>query len=461
MSYRIARAFHLAPTLALAFVAFVPARAQAPAAPDTTRAVAITHVSVIPMDRERVLRDQTVLVRGARIQAVGRTGAVAIPAAARTIDGTGRFLIPGLVDAHVHYDEDDPAEDAHIDAINSEFSKLFLSAGVTTVMNLCGSAGNLALRDSIARGRVAGPSMFTSPHCLNDSTMTKSQGDSAATRAKREGYDFLKVYSFLSLAGYQGISAAARREDIPVVGHIPQRVGLQRMIDGGAAGVVHAEEFLYNAPFRLEYGDPRSSAVQLDTNRIPEVAHAVHAAGMAVTPTLVAYSSIIDEAVSLDSVLARPEMRRVSDVVKKTRGWYAADNDRARRLGAPMPLARLRLGLEMQKRLVRAFRDSGVVLLAGTDAGGSIPMVPGWSLHDELQLLVSAGLTPYEALRAATANAGEFFTRRFHAPPSGTITRGARADMMLLDANPLEDIRNTRRIRGVMVRGRWMPSSSN
>jgi hypothetical protein len=298
--------------------------------------------------------------------------------------------------------------------------------------------------------------MLTSPHCFNDSLMTEAQGEVAAAQAKRDGYDFLKVYSFLSADGFRGIMKVAKRTDIPVVGHIPQRVGTQAMLDGGAVGIVHAEEFLYNAPFRLQYGDPHAGAVQLDTTYIPKIAHAVRAAHVAVTPTLIAYSSIIDEAASLSAVLAKPELRLVSNQVKKSRGWYAADNDRARRVGAPMPLGRLRLGLAMQKRLVRAFRDSGVTLLAGTDAGGSIPMTPGWSLHDELELLVGAGLTPYEALRAATANAGEFLARHFHAGASGTITPGARADLVLLDANPLVDIRNTRRIQGVVVRGEWV-----
>jgi imidazolonepropionase-like amidohydrolase len=452
MTSRIRRIVALAVFCAGAVSALVASRAAA----QVESALVITNVSVIPMDRERVLPGQTVLIRGGRIVAVGPARAVAVPASAMKIDGTGRFLIPGLVDAHVHYDEDAPGSDPHIDEINNEYSQLFLSAGVTEVMNLCGSAKNLALRDSIAQGEVDGPTMLTSPHCLNDSTMTEAQGEAAATQAKRDGYDFLKVYSFLSADGFRGIMTAARRADIPVVGHIPQRVGTQAMLASGAVGVVHAEEFLYNAPFRLEYGDPRPGAVQLDTARIPTLAHAVRAARVAVTPTLVAYSSIIDEASNLDAVLGRPDMRLVSDQVKKSREWYAADNGRARRLGASMPLSRLRLGLAMQKRLVRAFRDSGVTLLAGTDAGGSIPMVPGWSLHDEMQLLVGAGLTPYQALRAATANAGEFFARHFHAGASGTITPGARADLVLLDANPLVDIRNTRKIRGVVLRGEWV-----
>ena len=452
MTPRIGNIVALVACLAAVGSVVAPSRAAA----QVESALAITNVTVIPMDRERVLHGQTVLIRGGRIVEVGPARTVAIPSSAMKIDGTGRYLIPGLIDAHVHYDEDAAGTDPHIDAINAEYSRLFLSAGVTEVMNLCGSSKNLALRDSIASGEVDGPTMLTSPHCLNDSLMTEAQGEAAAAQAKRDGYDFLKVYSFLSADGFRGIMTAARRADIPVVGHIPQRVGTQAMLDGGAVGIVHAEEFLYNAPFRLQYGDPRAGAVQLDTTRIPGIVHAVRSAHVAVTPTLIAYSSIIDEAASLKAVLAKPELRLVSNQVKKSRGWYAADNDRARRLGAPMPLSRLRLGLAMQKRLVRAFRDSGVTLLAGTDAGGSIPMTPGWSLHDELQLLVGAGLTPYEALRAATANAGEFLARHFHAGASGTITPGARADLVLLDANPLVDIRNTRRIQGVVLRGEWV-----
>jgi hypothetical protein len=422
------------------------------------RVLAITNVSVIPMDRERVLPHETVIVRDGRIAAVGPSDHVDIPARAQRVDGSGRFLIPGLVDAHVHYDEEDPAVHPHVGAINRQFSALFLSAGITSVMNLCGSRGNLELRDSIARDDVVGPRMFTSPPCLDDSTMTEAQGDSAATASGAAGYDFLKVYSFLSADGFRGIVAGAHRAHIPVVGHIPVRVGLQRMLDAGAAGIVHAEEFLYNAPFRLQYGETGPGSTKLDAHEIPKVAHAVHHAGVTVTPTLVAYTTIIEEATDLDAVLASPEMKLVSRDVKVSRGWERADNARARRLNTPNALAKLRAGLAFQRELVRAISDSGVALLAGTDAGGSIPMVPGWSLHDELADLVTAGLTPYQALRAGTAEPGEFFARNFHAEPSGTIAPGARADLVLLDANPLSDIRNTRRIHGVVVRGKWMPA---
>jgi len=275
MSHRVLFFQSVAALAILALPTAIASRAIARA--DTT--LAITNVTVIPMDRERVLRAQTVLIRNGRIAVVGPSGAVTIPDRARQIDGTGRFLIPGLVDAHVHYIDDNPAKDTRVDPINRGYSAMFLVAGVTEVMNLCGSSGNLALRDSIARGEVAGPTMLTSPPCLNEPTMTEKQGDSAAVSSKRAGYDFLKVYSFLSLPGFDGITRAAHHVDIPVIGHIPQRVGLQRMLSSSAVGIVHAEEFLYNAPFRLEYGDPRASAVQLDTMNIPPVVHAVRGNG--------------------------------------------------------------------------------------------------------------------------------------------------------------------------------------
>ena len=421
--------------------------------------LAITHVAVLPMDRERVLADQTVLIRGDRIVAVGPAGAVPLPAEARRVDGRGRFLIPGLVDAHLHLVEERRVPRPLDDAIRHDFAARTVAAGVTSALTLCASERGLAFRDSLARGEVPGPTLLVSPPCLDDSTMTAAQGEAVAESARARGFDFLKVYTRLSADGFRGVSDAARRLDMPVVGHIPTRVGLQGALDAGIADIAHAEEFLYNAPFRLGSYQNADSALDLDPGHAPAVAHAVRQAGAAVTPTLVAYSTILDQAVDLDAVLARPAYRDVPLAVQQARGWRAPANARAARLGTPLALARLRAGLATQRALVRALQDSGVVLLAGTDAGGDIPLVPGASLHDELALLVGAGLTPYEALRAATANAGAFLTARFHVPPGGTVTPGARADLVLLDANPLADIRNTTRIRGVVLRGQWRPTT--
>ena len=447
----------LALTASAAASQSAPATGTAVGAADGSRTVAITHVTVLPMDREHLLSDQTVLVRGDRIVSVGPARSVSVPAGAQRIDGRGRFLIPGLTDAHVHYIEEHRIPRGADDAIRREFARLSIEAGVTTALNLCGADRSTAFRDSIARRLVLGPRLIVSPPCLDDSTMTAAQGLAVATAAKAKGFDFLKVYSHLSAAGFLGASGAARRLDLPVLGHIPWRVGLQPMLDAGVVDIAHAEEFLYNAPFHLPSYTEADSAVDLDRRHIPEVVHAMRAAGAAVTTTLIAYRTIIDQAEDLDAVLRRPALAAVSAAARTERGWEAKDNERARRLSTPVALARLRAAYAVQQSLVRSFQDSGVTVLAGTDAGGDIPMVPGWALHDELALLTDAGLTPYQALRAATASAGAFLSAHFHQPPSGTVTPGARADLVLLDANPLVDIHNTRRIRGVVLRGRWLP----
>ncbi|HEX6536080.1 MAG TPA: amidohydrolase family protein [Gemmatimonadaceae bacterium] len=432
-----------------------PGGASSDAAP-----LAITHVAVVPMDSERVLADQTVLVRGDRIVAVGPASTVAPPPGARRIDGRGGYLIPGLVDAHLHLVEERRVPRPLDDAISHDFAARAVAAGVTTALTLCSSERGLAVRDSIARGEMLGPALFVSPPCLDDSTMTARQGDSIATAAHARGFDFLKVYTRLSAEGFHGITDAARRLGMPVLGHIPTRVGLAGVLGAGIADIAHAEEFLYNAPFHLVSYQQADSVPDLDPRHVPVVAHAVHSAGAAVTPTLIAYGTILDQAVDLDAVLARPEYRDVPLDVQRARGWLAPENGRARRLGTPVALSRLRAALAVQRQLVRALEDSGVTLLAGTDAGGDIPLVPGPSLHDELAALVEAGLTPYQALRAATANAGAFLSDRFHAAPRGTVTPGARADLVLLSADPLVDIHNTTRIRGVLLRGRWLPAAA-
>jgi imidazolonepropionase-like amidohydrolase len=448
--------FPLASVLVAAVLPAAIAGALRPTKPTALPPLAITHVTVIPMDGAHTLADQTVLVRDGRIAAVGAATSVSIPKGASAVDGRGAYLIPGLVDAHFHYIAQDPIDDPYSEDISSQFSMLLVAAGVTTVLDLCGSPWTMALRERIASGEILGPRIFTSPDCLGDPDMTGPQGTIAVSNAKAVGYDFLKVYSFLSKVAFDSIAAAARRLGMPVIGHIPLSVGLQPMLDAGAVGVAHAEEFLYNPPFNLHYHEP-DSLVKLDPANIPTVAHAMHRAGAAVSPTLITYTTILDEGANLASVLARPELRVVSPQARASRGWNAEQNDRAARLADSVAQARLKMGLAFQRRLVRAFEDSGVTILAGTDAGASIPLAPGVSLHEELQALVTAGLTPYESLRAGTANAGEWLTRYFHAGPNGVVREGARADLLLLDANPLTNIGNTRKIRGVVLRGKWLP----
>ena len=405
----------------------------------TPAPIVITNVNVLPMDRERVLAGQTLVVEDGRISRMGRAGTVPIPAGARTVDGAGKYLMPGLVDVHVHLASNPEPEQRGL-------LTLFVANGVTTVLNLRGIPQILELRSAVASGRIFGPTIYTAGPYINEPFVTTpDEVERAVVEQKRAGYDFVKLHGNLSRAAYARLNAVARREGIRVVGHAPRNLGLEPMFEERQYALAHAEEFLYDRANRST-----DSSLPYVEAQIPEFARSTARARIWVMPNLTAYKMIAREVHDLEAVLARPEMRYLPATVQT--GWGPATNPYTNRMDRsryePM-MARYRL----LERMVREFQARGVRLLVGTDAMNT-GVVPGFSAHDELADLVSAGLTPYQALRAATANAAEFLTV---AGQRGVIAAGQHADLLLLDANPLDDIASTRRIAGVMLRGRWIP----
>jgi hypothetical protein len=397
----------------------------------------ITNVNVLPMDRERILTGQSVLIERGIITRLGPAGSVRIPSGARTIDGTGKYLIPGLVDVHVHLASN--PEDQQRGLL-----KLFVANGVTTVVNLRGTPQILDLRAAVGSGRVLGPRLYTVGPYVNEPFVTTPQDvERAVVEQKRAGYDFIKLHGSLSRDAYHRLNEVARREGIRVIGHAPRNIGVAAMFAERQYMIAHGEEFLYDTLNRST--DSSLSGVEA---QIPGWARATARAGIWLTPNLTAFDMIARQVNDLDAVLARPEMRYLPRANQE--GWGPATNvyfNRFPKSRGPGIVARYHL----IEKLVLAFHKAGVRLLVGTDAMNT-GVIPGFSAHDELADLVTAGLTPYEALRAATANAAEFL-----AEPGdrGTVAAGQKADLLLLDANPLENIGNSRRIAGVMVRGRW------
>ncbi len=403
--------------------------------------VAFVNVTVIPMDSERTLPAQTVIIENGRITTMGPASEIKVPAKALRVDATGKFLVPGFADLHVHL-QDRAAE-------NLPLLQLFAVTGVTTVLNLQGVPDHLDLRASIARGQIFGPTIFTSGPYIADNNApatSPAEVEAAVIAQKRAGYDFIKIHGDFSREAYHRLFEVARREGIRVVGHSPRNLGYEVMSEEKQDCVAHAEEYIY---------DRKSSSRDFAAivPKIPAIAQATARAGTALIPNLNFYKGIAQQSENIGAVLRRPEVQYVPAFI--SRYWQPETNSYVRRFppsAAPGFFDRF----HVLEKLTKAMQDSGVRILTGTDTPAPCA-VPGFSLHDELQDLVAAGLTPYQSLRAATANPAEFLVGKN--ADFGTIAAGKQADLVLLDANPLENISNTRKIAGVMLHGQWLPAA--
>lgn len=413
--------------MSILLAAFVLLQAPIHEAPRPA-AIAFVGVEVLPMTEERVLRDQTVLVEGGRIARIGSASDVQLPAGTLRIEGRGRTLIPGLIDSHVHLlDEGDLL--------------VYLANGITTVRNLKGLPWHLELRERLARGEILGPRLLTSGPFVNEPAVRSVEDVQLAVAEQLEaGYDCIKIHGDLAPAAYAALLEEAVLAEIPVVGHAPRNLPFERVLElRGQREISHAEEYLYTYFDHLPDG-PSAEAIE-------KIAKATAEAGIAVTPNLVAFRLIVRQIEDLGRELARPEMAWVAP--PGGRGWKPDLNKYARNF-EPDDAEPMAQRYALLERLTKALQAAGVRLLAGSDAMNPVA-IPGFSLHDELVLLVAAGLTPYQALRAATASFGEFL-----GDDTGRVSEGARADLVLLAGNPLESIAKTRAIEGVLTGGRWL-----
>ena len=405
---------------------------------------AFIDVTVIPMDSAGRLEHQTVMVRDGRIERIGPSTRVAVPEGTRRVDGTGKFLIPGLVDSHVHLRYLATGGD------NPALLALFPLTGVTTVVNLMGLREHLALRDSIARGKLFGPELFTSGFYIGQPYISgRDRIDSAVGAQARAGYDFVKLHGELSAEDYATLMAAARREKIRVIGHAPRGLGMATAFAERQDVIAHAEEYLYAAVYFQ-----RTTPLPGDSIRplLTSMAQDTKAAGSWVMPTLSVFCQIPNQISDLEGWLERPAVRFVPRSIVEE--WRPGANQYSNR--SKYPLER-KAAMEGECRflefLVKFLNDADVPLLAGTDT--PVPsVIPGFGMTDELEALVRAGLTPYEALETATINAAVFLDA---ATEFGRIRAGLRADLVLLDADPLLAITNVGLRAGVMLRGRWLP----
>ena len=431
--------------------------------------IAVKDVTVIPMDSERVIGNQTVLIDRDRIVAIGSSDRIKIPAGARVVDGSGKYLIPGLFDMHIHLE---PGRERSL--------VLYLANGITTVRNMSGRQWHLQLRERIAKKEVPGPRFFTTSPTTYHSRMenTPEAAEKFVIEQKKAGYDSIKMYGTrpdfgMSSETYVRLLKTARKHGMRVVGHTPRGLPFQTVLDNGQSSVDHAEEIYYvykpilsklGAPADFQFGnisleDYRKMDVKFpDLEQeirplIRDLAKKVARSGVVVTPGLVTYETILRQVTDeYDQMLKDPKTKYMYPLWRLyvSPGYNSYRRRWSDRINEMIPI--LENTLAIQKLMVSEFQKEGVTLMAGTDATNPF-VIEGFSLHDEMEKLVESGLRPYDALKAATATPAKFLAIDNHV---GTVAVGKKADLVLLEADPLRDIRNTKRIAGVFAEGEFL-----
>jgi len=409
---------------------------------DTT---AFINVNVVAMTEDRVEPGQTVIVEDGVITVIGPVDLTPLAKDFMVIDGTDRYLLPGLTEMHAHIP----------DAASPELNRvmtLFAANGVTAVRGMLGRASHLRLRERLLLGEVFGPRLFTSGPSLNgDSVRGAADGARQVKEQFAAGYDFVKIHPGLTAEEYAAIADAANELGMPFAGHVPADVGVAGALAAGMASIDHLDGYLA----ALMPPDSDSSggyggffdvllAEQVMEERIAELATQTAASNTWNVPTESLFEHRVSD-VTAAELSSLPEMMYMPG--ETLQQWTREKQSQERERGFDPAVAKR--AIELRRKLIKALHDAGAGLLLGSDAP-QVFNVPGFSLHDELEFLVAAGLTPFEALATGTTAAAKFLETN-----TGSIVVGREADLVLLDSNPLIDIRNTRRIHGVMLRGTW------
>jgi imidazolonepropionase-like amidohydrolase len=429
-----------------------------PAAPAAGQAILIRNATVINPGTSSVLPSTSVLVVNGKIQAVAPAAQLSAPGGALVVDGTGKYLIPGLWDMHVHTDMGD-----WIPGATQVTFPLFVANGVTGIRTMGDELPTiLQWRDAIAQGKLLGPRMVSSGPMLDGpkpnfpasvQIATPADAVHAVDSLKAQGVDFIKIQSLIPRDAYFAAAAEAKKQGIVFAGHVPDAVRASEAAEAGQKSIEHytgvfegcstIEDKLITGP-----RGPRKSVETFDQAR----AHALIALFVKdqtwQVPTLVWERGewLIDKTdfkhEPLDKYVPvywkeKTYKRFISSILA------TMDKD-------PLPYRERFVQMEME--MTRAMHQAGVPFLAGTDTAAGVYVVPGFSLHEEMELFVQAGFTPMEALQTATSNPARYLGTE---STMGSVAPGKVADLVLLDADPTVDIHNARKIQSVVLSGKY------
>ena len=419
-------------------------------------------VNVVPLDRDGVVADQTVLVRDGRIAAVGAAGSVQVPAGAQRIDGRGRWLMPGLAEMHAHVPPGDATEEGLRDLMF-----LYVANGITSIRGMLGAPYQLELRERLRAGDILGPTLYVGAPSLNGSSAPTPDSAAALVRAHAAaGYDLLKIHPGLTRGAYDAMARTATDVGITWAGHVPEAVGLMHAMEAGQSTVDHLDGFLEAAlpegtlaRLQAEGAGFPDVIRAVDPALFPRVARAMREQGVWSIPTVLVWENLFTQDRTPEEMAAWPEMRYASP--QQVQAWANQKRQRvAMDAQSGLTAEVSRHWLQLRRGMLKALADEGAPLLMGTDSP-QLFMVPGFALHRELEIMQEAGLTPYQIYRSGAANVAVYARDDLGLDGAfGTVTPGNRADLVLLEANPLDDVRNLRRRAGVMVGGRWVDAAA-
>lgn len=412
----------------------------------------IDGVSIVATDAPRVDTDRTVVIDDGRIVAVGRAGEVDVPADAMRIDGSGRYLVPGLAEMHGHL----PGTDADPEH-TANLLFLYVANGVTLVRGMQGHESQLRVREAIQDGDILGPRLvLSSPAQGWGNTPSVEEAAERVRGFADAGFDLVKIGEGPDPETFDRLVETAGEVGLPVAGHVPDKVGIERAIEAGIATIDHLDNYL-EALVPEDHRDDiaplwgvASVSGHFDRDRIPALVELTVEHDVAQVPTLALWEIFFGDRSGETLRAARDETRYwPAEMVDQ---WVEALAARHETIGDPEDGARV---VEVRRKVFQALHQGGARFLLGTDSP-QLFSVPGFMQHREMALWVELGMSPWEVIRAGTRAVAEHLGE---ADEAGSVCEGCRADLVLLEANPLDDIEYFARRTGVIVDGRWLPES--
>ena len=415
---------------------------------------AFLNVNVLPMDDagERVLERQIVMIENGRVSLIGDADQFSVAEDVTSVDAEDYFLMPGLTEMHGHLPNPRMSDE---DVRNLLF--LYVANGVTTVRGMQGDPSQFALRSAIERGRLLGPKLYLASVSMNGTSVTTPEEASQRAREyKVDGYDLIKTHEGMSLDVFDALAETASEVHIPFGGHVSDYVGLRHALASGQVSIDHLDNYveaLASSDDRVDEDRGLRGVGALlesvDESRIPELVRATVEAGAWVVPTMVLWeTAFFNDRGSADVLSERPEVRYMpTEMVDR---WREAVDTRLESTEIEIN----RRIASLRRNVLTALHEGGANIAIGADSP-QIFSVPGFAMYHEMALYTEVGMTPYEVLEIGTRRPAEYFdvTDEF-----GTVAVGRRADLLLLSANPTDDISHIRNRVGVMVNGRWILS---